>query len=238
VVLRTKAKNSFELISSISCSPSMDTNSVPQPTNTLRFYKIAFRLSVLTILYNIVEGLISIYFGYRDESLTLFGFGVDSFIEVLSGLGIAHMVLRIQNQPDSNRDDFERTALTITGYAFYALVFGLTVTSIHNLLVGHKPETTFWGVVISIISMAVMWALVYSKTNVGRRLHSDAILADAACTKVCIYMSLILLVSSGVYEITKFASVDILGTLGLSYLSFKEGRECFEKAKGKNHCSC
>jgi divalent metal cation (Fe/Co/Zn/Cd) transporter len=203
-----------------------------------RFYKIAFMLAVFTILYNIGEGLISTIIGYKDESLTLFGFGADSFIEVVSGLGIAHMVLRTQRHSDSNRDDFERTALIVTGYAFYSLVVGLIVTSAYNLWIGHKPETTFWGVIISIISIAVMWALAYGKIKVGKQIHSDAILADAECTKVCISMSIILLLSSGIYELTKFASIDTIGTFGLAYLSFKEGRECFEKARSNDHCSC
>ena len=216
----------------------METSTTLQHSDSERLFKIAFGLAVFTILYNIAEGLISMYFGYSDDSLTLFGFGADSFIEVLSGLGIAHMVLRIQRQPDSNRDNFERTALTITGFAFYILVIGLITTSIYNLWIGRKPETTLWGVVISIISIVVMLALVYYKTRVGRQLKSDAILADAECTKVCIYMSVVLLVSSCVYELTQIAFMDIIGTLGLAYLSFKEGRECFEKVKKNSHCSC
>ena len=205
-------------------------------TNTKRLYKIAFGLAFFTITYNIIEGLVSVYFGYEDEVLTLFGFGADSFIEVISGLGIAHMVLRIQRQPNSNRDGFERTALQITGYAFYVLVVGLAATGIYNLWTGHKPTTTFWGVIISIISIAVMWILIYSKTKVGKQLNSDAILADAQCTKVCIYMSLVLLFASGIYELTSIAYIDSIGTLGLAWLSFKEGRECFEKASSNKNC--
>ena len=201
-------------------------------------YKLAFGLAVFTIIYNVIEGIISIYFGYEDESLTLFGFGADSFIEVISGLGIAHMVLRIQRQPDSNRDGFERTALRITGFSFYGLVIGLIATSIYNIYVGHKPETTLLGVIISLISIMVMWALIIAKTKVGKQLHSEAILADVECARVCIYMSVILLVSSGIYELTKFAYVDSIGAIGIVYLSFKEGKECFEKAKSNKHCSC
>jgi divalent metal cation (Fe/Co/Zn/Cd) transporter len=206
--------------------------------NQSKYFKIALGLAIFTILYNIAEGLVSIYFGYEDETLALFGFGVDSFIEVLSGLGIARMVMRVQKNPVSSRDGFERTALKITGFAFYLLVIGLTIASLYNLWTGHTPETTLWGVIISLISIAVMWALVFWKRKMGRQLNSAAILADAECTMVCIYMSLVLLISSGVYELIKFAYMDIIGTLGLAYLSFREGRECFEKADGKNHCSC
>jgi len=216
----------------------METSSVLQHQESERLFKIGLKLALFTILYNIAEGLIYLYFGYKDESLTLFGFGADSFIEVLSGFGIAHMVLRVQKHPDSSRDNFERTALTITGYSFYALVVGLVGTSMYNLWIGRKPETTLWGVIISMVSIGVMVALVYGKARVGRQLNSDAMLADAECTRVCISMSVILLLSSGIYELTKFAFIDTIGTLGLAYLSFKEGRECFEKVKKNRNCSC
>lgn len=216
----------------------MKTVAVIQETAKPSLYKIAFGLAIFTIAYNLLEGLASTYLGYEDESLTLFGFGADSFIEVVSGLGIAHMVLRIQQHPHSNRDHFERTALKITGYSFYGLVIGLITTGLYNLWTGHKPETTFWGVIISMVSILVMWGLIYWKTKVGKQLNSQAILADAECTRVCIYMSIILLVSSGIYELTSFAYIDIIGTFGLAFLSFKEGKECFEKVKSNKNCSC
>jgi divalent metal cation (Fe/Co/Zn/Cd) transporter len=198
------------------------------PETTNRLYRLAFRLAVFTIIYNIVEGLIAAYFGYEDESMTLFSFGLDSFIEALSGLGIAHMILRIRQNPDANRTAFERTALRITGFAFYILAVGLVLTGIYNLYTGHKPQTTFWGVVISVISIVVMLLLLYGKMKAGKQLNSSAILADAECTRVCIYMSLVLLASSGIYELTHIAYIDSIGTLGLAYFSFREGKECFE----------
>lgn len=206
--------------------------------NVPKLFKIAFLLAVFTILYNLIEGIVAAYFGYSDESLSLFGFGIDSFIEVISGVGIASMILRIQQNPDSSRDSFEKTALKITGFAFYGLVALLTVTSIYNIWTGHKPLTTFWGVVVSVVSIAVMWALIMGKTKVGTALNSAAILADAQCTKVCVYMSVVLLLGSLIYTITNFAYADSLATMGLAYLSFKEGRECFEKANNSEHCGC
>ncbi|MEQ8475166.1 cation transporter [Fulvivirga sp.] len=207
-------------------------------TEATKFFKTAFGLAIFTILYNIVEGVISTYLGFEDESLALFGFGSDSFIEVISGVGIGHMILRIQRNPNSRRDDFERTALKITGTAFYILVVGLVLTSIYNIYIGHKPQTTFWGVIISFISIVVMWVLVVWKRSVGTRLNSAPILADANCTLVCVYMSVILLVSSGIYELFGIPYIDSIGTLGLSYFAFNEGKECFEKAKSDDLSCC
>jgi hypothetical protein len=195
-------------------------------------------LSIFTIFYNVIEGVVATYFGHQDETLTLFGFGLDSFIEMLSGIGIAHMISRIRQNGNATRDDFERTALRITGFAFYALTVVLILMAINNILAGERPETTFWGVIISVVSIVVMVGLMAGKNKVGRALHSEAILADAGCTRICIYMSLVLLAASGVYELTHFAYADVIGTAGLSYFSVLEGKECFEKAKSDKLCGC
>lgn len=195
-----------------------------------RYWSFALWLAFFTIFYNLLEGLISIFFGISDEALTLFGFGVDSFIEVMSGIGILAMVLRIRQNPETPRSQFEKTALRVTGTSFYLLAAGLGLTAIYNLFTGHKPETTLPGLIISVISIAVMWALVLGKRKVGNTLNSSPILADANCTMVCIYMSLVLLASSLIYEVTGFGFVDSIGALGLIYFSYNEGKESFEKA--------
>lgn len=201
-----------------------------------KYWTYALWLALFTILYNLAEGLISIFFGISDEALTLFGFGVDSFIEVMSGIGILAMVLRIRQNPETPRSQFERTALRVTGTSFYLLALGLAATAIYNLFTAHKPQTTLPGLIISIISIAVMWALVMGKRKVGHTLDSSPILADANCTMVCIYMSLVLLASSLVYELTGFGFVDSIGALGLIYFSYNEGKESFEKAAGMEDC--
>jgi len=206
------------------------------PQQKSKLYSTAFGLAIFTILYNVSEGTIATYFGYQDEALTLFGFGVDSFIEMISGIGIAHMIIRLRNHSNTSRDTFERTALRVTGYAFYILVGGLIISAGIILYTGQKPQTTFWGVVISIISILVMLILIYLKIKTGKQLNSEAILADANCTKVCIYMSVILLLSSIIYEFTHLPYLDAAGTLGLAWFSYREGQECFEKASSDKLC--
>ena len=198
---------------------------------------MAYRLSLFTIFYNIIEGLVSVILGYKDETLTLLGFGVDSFIEVMSGIGIANMILRIKQNPDSPKSMYEITALKITGTAFYLLSAGLLAGIVLNIINHHKPETTIWGVIISLVSIVVMVWLMNAKKNIGNKLHSEPIIADANCTKICVYMSLVLLTSSLVYEFTGFVYADVIGAAGLIYFSISEGKEAFEKAKGKE-CAC
>jgi divalent metal cation (Fe/Co/Zn/Cd) transporter len=205
-------------------------------SNSSRYWNYALGLALFTIFYNLAEGIVSIFFGVSDEALTLFGFGVDSFIEVLSGIGILAMVLRIRQHPETPRSQFEKTALRITGISFYLLVAGLALTAIYNIVTGHKPSTTLPGLIISLISIAIMWLLVLGKRKVGHALNSQPILSDANCTMVCIYMSVVLLASSLIYQFTGFGFIDSIGALGLIWFSYSEGKEAFEKAAGMEDC--
>lgn len=199
--------------------------------NETNLYGKALKLSYFTVIYNIIEGVVSTVMGFEDETLALFGFGVDSFIEVMSGMGILIMIMRIQKNPLSPRRPFEITALKITGYAFFILSAGLLTGIVINLINGHKPETTFWGIIISLVSIAVMIWLMLAKRNVGKKLDSEPIVCDSNCTKVCVYMSVVLLLSSLIYELTGFAYADSIGAAGLIWFSVSEGREALEKAR-------
>lgn len=217
----------------------MQTIPIGFTPNKNKFYTWASALALITIFYNIAEGLLSVFFGLEDESMSLFGFGLDSFVEVVSGIGIWHMIRRIRRNGGENPDHFEKTALRITGTAFYVLTAGLAITSIVDLYWGHKPESTFWGIVVSIVSIASMWLLIGAKVRVGKELDSKAILADAACTRACLQLSVVLLAASVGYKFTGIGGLDSIGALVIGVLCFREGKEAFEKARaGSFACNC
>ena len=228
-------------------------------------YRWASALALITIFYNIAEGLISVFFGLEDESMALFGFGLDSFVEVISGVGIWHMIRRIRRNEGENPGPavplqrggvsryqssadaeqlevlhrFEQRALRITGTGFYLLTAGLAITAAVDLYRGHKPETTFWGIVVALISILSMWLLIHYKVKVGRQLNSQAILADANCTRACLQLSAVLLAASVGYELTGFGGLDSMGALVIGILCFREGGEAFQKAAaGSFACTC
>lgn len=206
--------------------------------NTNKLLKWGMYLSIITIFYNLAEGIVSVFFGARDETLALLGFGVDSFVEVISGIGILHMILRMKYSKVVTQDKFEKTALRITGYSFYLLTIGLITASAINLIEGAKPHSTIAGIIISLISIVTMYWLMKSKLSVGRQLKSDAIIADANCTKTCFYLSFILLAASLFYELFGIGFIDILGSLGIAYYAFKEGKESIIKAKTGSLTCC
>jgi divalent metal cation (Fe/Co/Zn/Cd) transporter len=215
----------------------METDSMPPAGMTQErrnLYKTASLLAKITIFYNLFEGMVSVFFGLTDETLSLFGFGIDSFVEVVSGIGIWNMVRKMKHNPEADAGLFEKKALRITGTAFYILAAGLVVTAGFNLYHGHRPETTFWGIIIAAISIFTMWALIYFKVKVGRQLNSEAILEDANCTKACLYLSFTLLAASIGFELTGIGGIDSIGAILIAVFSFREGRESFEKSRGES----
>lgn len=215
----------------------MDSIAIDTVESRTRLYRTAAALAAITVGYNVVEGIVSVLLGLGDETLALLGFGLDSFVEVISGLGIWHMIRRLRQNSLAQRDRFEQQALYITGTSFYLLAFGLMGTAALNLLHHHEPETTFWGIVVSSVSIVTMWLLIRYKVRVGTRLDSDAILSDAKCTRTCLILSLVLLTASVGYELTRIGGIDALGSMIIAGLAVKEGREAFAKAQGKS-CAC
>ncbi|MDT0642660.1 cation transporter [Zunongwangia sp. F363] len=194
----------------------------------------AMILSVITIAYNTIEGIVSTFFGASDETLALFGFGLDSFVEVLSGVGIAHMIYRMKRNSINERDKFEITALRITGTALYILTAGLIVGAGISIFNQSEPETTMAGIIVAGISILTMYFLYAEKMKVGKKLDSKPIISDAKCTKTCFYLSFILLASSLIYEIWQIPYIDALGSIGIAWYAWKEGKEAFENAKSKS----
>lgn len=200
---------------------------------------LAFILALVTIFYNLAEGIISIIFGIQDETLALLGFGTDSFVEVISGIGIAHMVVRMHRGKVEEHDKFERLALRITAFSFFLLTAGLVTGAGINIIQGSHPSTTLPGVIIALISIATMYFLMHTKLQTGRALNSQAIIADARCTQSCFYLSIVLLLSSGLYELFRIPYIDVAGSLAIAWFAFREGREALEKVReNKIACGC
>lgn len=198
---------------------------------TAKLWQYAMLFAVLTIVFNIAEGLVSIWFGVSDDMLTLSGFGVDSFIETISTIGVAVMITRIRTNPDADKSRFEITSLKLTGWCFYVLALILFAGAIFNLIHGHKPESTIAGVIISLISIASMFGLIIAKRRLGVALSCQPLIADANCNLVCVYMSIVLLVASAAFALFHFGWIDFVGTAGIIFFSVREGKESLERAQ-------
>jgi divalent metal cation (Fe/Co/Zn/Cd) transporter len=149
------------------------------------------RLEHFTIAWNTLEGLVAIVAGAIAGSISLMGFGLDSFVEVTSG---SVLLWRMSVDADVHRRERnERRALRVVGVCFVLLATYIAYESIADLLSKRAPEHSVPGIVLACVSLVVMPMLSKAKRKVGRSLGSAAMHADAKQTEFCTYLSAILL---------------------------------------------
>jgi divalent metal cation (Fe/Co/Zn/Cd) transporter len=149
------------------------------------------RLEYFTIAWNMLEGLVAVVAGALAGSISLLGFGIDSFIEVTSG---AALLWRMAVDADSqNRERNERRSLRTVGLCFLGLAVYVAYEAGADLWRRQIPEHSITGIVLACVSLSVMPLLSLAKRKVGRALGSAAMQADAKQTEFCAYLSAILL---------------------------------------------
>ena len=150
------------------------------------------RLEYFTIAWNTLEGLVAVISGAMAGSVSLVGFGIDSFIEVTSG---STLLWRMSVDADErSRERNEKLSLKIVGSCFLALAVYVAYESASDLFSRKQPEHSIPGIVLACVSLVVMPLLSRAKKKVGGSLSSAAMHADAKQTDFCVYLSAILLV--------------------------------------------
>jgi len=149
------------------------------------------RLEYATIGYNSLEALIAIISGLAAGSIALVGFGIDSIIEVTSGLGLVWR-LRSDLIP-ARRERAERLSLRIVGVCFIALAVYVGLDAVIFLSHSEAPSESIPGIALAAASLIVMPLLARAKRHVAVRISSPALTADAKQTQLCTYLSAILL---------------------------------------------
>jgi divalent metal cation (Fe/Co/Zn/Cd) transporter len=148
-------------------------------------------LEYFTIAWNVLEGLVAVIAGTMAGSISLVGFGIDSFIEVTSG---AALLWRMSVDADlERRATNERIALRIVSLCFLALAVYVAYESLGDLIRQKAPQNSIAGIVLACVSLVVMPLLSRAKRKVGRALGSAAMQAGARQTDFCVYLSAILL---------------------------------------------
>ncbi len=185
--------------------------------------KKARLLAGLTISYNLIEGLVSMAFGWSDDSLALFGFGADSFIEVGSALLI---LWRLREVSGCRTEALarERRATFGIGALFLLLAVGTSAGSLGQLYQHRHPGTGWPGLAVSLASLFFMTYLWRAKVAAAQALNSKALESDAACSLACIQLSCILLAGSLIYVLfPRLWWADGVAALLLSLFIAREG---------------
>ncbi len=200
----------------------------------LGLHKKAFYLSLFTVAYNFLEGIISVIAGMFSGSIALVGFGLDSFVESLSG-GV--MIWRFRGSGDMSCEDEERKeakAARLVGYTFFILGVYVLYESFKKLILREIPEPSLLGIVIAIVSLVVMPVLFIAKNRIGKSIGSRSLVADSKQTLACCFLSVALLLGLGLNYLYGIWWADPAAGLIIVVFFMKEGYEIM--GEGKSGC--
>lgn len=192
------------------------------------------RLEYFTIAWNSLEGLVALIAGVLARSISLIGFGIDSFIEVTSG---ATLLWRMSVDANvASRERNEKVSLRIVGACFIALAAYILYESISDLVGRSAPKQSLPGIILACVSLIVMPLLSRAKKRVGNELGSRAMKADAKQTDFCVYLSAILVTGLVLNAALGWWWADPASALVMTPIIAKEG---WGALTGEAHCeSC
>lgn len=198
------------------------------------------RLELLTVGWNVIEAVVAIAAGVVAGSVSLTGFGIDSVVESSSGLVLLWRLARERNAAAGGRpldheelERIERRAERLVGGSLFALAAFIAVEAVLRLLEGARPETSPVGIVLTSLSLVVMWWLFREKRRVSVGLGSRAMHADSVQTEACFRMSAIVLAGIVVNALLGWWWADSIAGLALALLI---GQEALEAWRGEDEC--
>lgn len=173
----------------------------------------------------------SIFFGHLAGSIALVGFGLDSIVESLSGFVLIWRLKKHGKISEAEEERIEKRAMKFVAITFLVLGLYILFQSLKKLLIAEIPDPSLPGIIIAFASLVIMPILSYSKFRVGRRINSEALVADAKETLACAMLSLALLLGLGANYVFGFWQADaIVGLIIVAFL-FREGLEIWQESK-------
>lgn len=187
----------------------------------------AVRWEQVTIGYNVIEGVIAVTAGLAAGSIALVGFGFDSVIEVAAAAVVLHRLLA-QNRGGHIDEANERRALRFIAITFFALAIYVVVEGIRDLVTGERPDTSLIGIVLTALSLVIMPWLAGAKHRAGEQMQSRLVLADAAETKLCAWLSGSTFAGLLAYALVAWTWLDAAAGFVIALFAISEGREAWE----------
>ncbi len=189
-------------------------------THTPMLERRAVQLAWATIAWNVVEAVIAIAAGAAANSIALVGFGLDSTVEVMSAVVIVWQFRGLA-------EERERKALKLIAISFVGLAAYVAVQAIIDLASKSEPESSPVGIGLAIASLAFMPLLARAKRRAGRAMGSVTVVADSNQTKLCAYLSAILLGGLVLNATVSWWWADPIAGLAIAALAVNEGREAW-----------
>lgn len=199
-----------------------------------KLYKKGLYLEYFTVVYNLVEALVSILFGAMANSIALIGFGLDSIVESLSGMVLVWRLSKHEKISKEEEEKIEKKAMKFVAITFFILGAYVLFESIRKLLYHELPEPSLPGIVIAIVSLIVMPLLMVQKYKTGKAINSKALIADSKETLVCAFLSVALLLGLGMNYLFGFWQADPIVAIIIVIFLFREGLEVWHESVEEN----
>jgi divalent metal cation (Fe/Co/Zn/Cd) transporter len=204
------------------------TVAAPTAAERARLGRRAQLLAGASVTYNVIEAVIAIAAGVVAGSVALVGFGLDSVVEVSSGLII---LWQFRHRLPETR---ERQALRLMAFSFFALAAYVTVESVRALFIGGEPDASPVGIGLAAASLVIMPFLSWAQRRTGKALGSNAVVADSTQTLLCTYLSAVLLVGLVLNATLGWSWADPVAGLVIAAVAVREGVEAW---RGEGCCA-
>ncbi len=197
---------------------SLPVFSLLPPSRRSALIRRARLLAGASVAYNAVEAIVAIASGRVADSTALVGFGLDSTVEVMSGLVI---LWQFGHPVPEEREHLARRLIAVS---FFALAAYVTVESVRAVVTREQPDTSVVGIALAALSLAVMPLLSHWQRRTGRELGSGAVVADGTQTLLCTYLSAVLLVGLLANALLGWWWLDPVAALVIAAVAVREGR--------------
>ncbi|WP_350279052.1 cation transporter [Kribbella sp. HUAS MG21] len=201
---------------------------VVDPSERRRLGRRAQVLAGASVAYNLVEAVVAVTAGLVAGSVALVGFGLDSVVEVSSGLII---LWQFRHPLPESR---ERKALRLLAFSFFGLAAYVGFESIRSLATGAEPDASPVGIGLAVASLIVMPFLSWAQRRTGKALGSNAVVADSTQTLLCTYLSAVLLIGLVLNATLGWSWADPIAGLIIAAVAVREGIEAW---RGDGCCS-
>jgi len=179
------------------------------------------RLEALTIVWMLLEGTVAIGAGVAARSVLLTAFGIDSVIELLSGLALYRRL--------TGSESLERQTVRLSAVLLLALCGYVVLSSVAGLALGLRPEGSVAGLAVSAAAIVAMPLLARAKARVNQVLQSPSLRADIAETVSCAYLAAVTLAGLLLSMVWGLWWAQYIAALALLVWLVPETKEAFEE---------
>jgi divalent metal cation (Fe/Co/Zn/Cd) transporter len=189
-------------------------------------------LQWLTIAHGGLETIVALGAGVAAGSVVLFGFGLDSLVEVMSALVVLWRLSLQSNK--SRREGADAVGVRFVGVCFLVLAAYVAYDSATALLHHEIPGESVPGILLASFSVIAMPLLARAKRRIAFEIGSSAMSADSIQSDLCAYLSGILLIGLALNALLGWWWADPIAALAMVPII---GREGFQAIRGRA-CGC